>query len=373
MIRLAKRSEYSIISAFLRQHWADNHIYTRSKPLFDWTFGLPLCEESEEYSFALAFHQGECVGILGAIPFTLNVYGETKPAYWLANWMTTRDQRSTTTGLQLLKQFDRTADQVIISFGINANVARIYRALHWQVLETTPRYLALSPHHQERIRALLAALYPDIPFTMVESMLKFFTIPSDGSKGDVSLEAPIGLSDWDAKGWRFFAPNLIGAARHSAYLKWRYLDHPHFQYHCYFLPFEGRMGLLVYRIEHFHYRPSEQAEPISERLLRVVEFLAVSKEQSIQFLQLLQQKLLEHDALGFDMWGFYGKTEQWLNEIGISCTEDFSSYVPFPSRFQPIEPTLTTIMSAFKGVEQIPSRGSDWYWTKSDSDQDRPN
>ncbi len=39
--RFANLGEYPRISDFLNEHWAKNHIYTRNRPLFDWSFHRP--------------------------------------------------------------------------------------------------------------------------------------------------------------------------------------------------------------------------------------------------------------------------------------------------------------------------------------------
>lgn len=372
MVRLAKFEDYSIISDFLHQHWSANHIYTRSKALFDWTFRPRDSTDSDHYSFALALDGSDCIGILGAIPFTLNVYGESRLAYWLANWMTVTDKRTTTAGLQLLKFFDRTAHQVLISFGINQNVARIYQALRWNLLTSTPRYLAFVPSCQDRILFLLSALYPTHSTYSLKEMVNFFHFPIEQvnafSKNDLQAD----LSDWDQYGWKHFSTQSICASRHSDYLQWRYLRHPIFTYHLSIFPSDDQLGLLVYRVEPFSFQDQDGSQR-NEVLLRVVELLPVSQTNLQQMLFFLYQQLITHNAIGFDLWGFYGPCDLWLKSLGFHTTDEHPFGMLFPSRFQPLEPNATTIMSAFKGIALIPKPNSDWYWTKSDSDQDRPN
>jgi hypothetical protein len=69
-IRYAHLNEYPQISRFLDNHWAKNHVYTRERDLFDWTFHRPGHWCADKYSMSVALDGNELVGILGGIPFT---------------------------------------------------------------------------------------------------------------------------------------------------------------------------------------------------------------------------------------------------------------------------------------------------------------
>ncbi|MBV9742785.1 MAG: hypothetical protein JO099_03405, partial [Acidobacteriia bacterium] len=74
--RYARFEEYSKVTQFIDEYWAKDHIYLRSKPLFDWTFRRGGNHwEDETYSLAVGEHNDELVGILGGIPFDFNVLG----------------------------------------------------------------------------------------------------------------------------------------------------------------------------------------------------------------------------------------------------------------------------------------------------------
>ena len=77
--------EYPRVSQFLDEYWAKNHIYTRDRRLFDWSFHRAGHWDPASYSFSLALDGSELVGILGGIPFTLNRFGESSKAVWIVN------------------------------------------------------------------------------------------------------------------------------------------------------------------------------------------------------------------------------------------------------------------------------------------------
>ena len=57
LFRYARYDEYPEIARFLNDYWAKDHIYVRSRPLFDWTFSRRGQWEEGTYSFAVAEDQ----------------------------------------------------------------------------------------------------------------------------------------------------------------------------------------------------------------------------------------------------------------------------------------------------------------------------
>ena len=81
------------------------------------------------------------------------------------------------------------------------------------------------------------------------------------------------------------------------------------------------------------------------------------------------------DAIGIDFYSYHTVTNAWAERHGFVTV----NHLPFgdllPSRFQPIDNKGGVIPSAVKvGIPAPASDGPcDWYWTRSDSDQDRAN
>src|ERR1700737_4000669 len=138
--RYARLDEYERVARFIDEHWAADHIYVRSKPLFDWTFRRgPRHWEDGTYSMGLAEDNGELVGILGGIPFTLNVFGEQSKGVWIVNYVVRSDHRRGSAALRLLSIFRREPFRACIAFGINPATSTIYRVLRGQVNDEIPR------------------------------------------------------------------------------------------------------------------------------------------------------------------------------------------------------------------------------------------
>jgi hypothetical protein len=82
-------------------------------------------------------------------------------------------------------------------------------------------------------------------------------------------------------------------------------------------------------------------------------------------------------ALGADYYGYHGEIGAWLEDTGFLPVQASADGKAIPSRFQPLDDKGGGIMSAMFLHDPIPSCSTRpdcaWYWTKSDSDQDRPN
>src|ERR1039458_8812611 len=91
--RDATLAEYPRVSDFLDKHWFKGHVYTRMRPLFDWTFHRSGYWPENTYSLSLGLDGNELFGILGGIPFTWNQFGQTSKAVWIVNYVLRADYR----------------------------------------------------------------------------------------------------------------------------------------------------------------------------------------------------------------------------------------------------------------------------------------
>jgi Acetyltransferase (GNAT) domain len=371
--RYAGFGEYEKISRFLDSYWAKDHVYVRMPYLFEWTFRGNRLWETDEYCFALAEDKGEIVGTLGGIPFVFNCLGDTSPAVWIVNYMVRPDYRRGSTALSLLDMFRRPFASVI-SFGNNPAVVPFYRALRARLLMNMPRHFMVLPDGTNRLVNLLRMTYPDWPSDRAEKLARDFRImgiPSVSVRSTSALPA-----NWDKNGWPKFGTKLVGAARDLDYLTWRYCNHPCFRYRAMTVEEGDRPGLLIWRLETIRRATPEGLENV-DRIGRLVEFLPSSRNNAKALLSRFWQELAEAGAFAADYYGYYGESRVWLQESGFREVGEHPDGPAIPSRFQPLEPKGGNILSAVFVGDQVPACSMDlacnWYWTKSDSDQDRPN
>ena len=300
-LRYAGLDDAPRIRRFLAEYWSADNIYLREPRLFEWTFGRRDLWDREGYSFALAEAAGELVGILGAIPFTLNHHGASARALWLANYMIAPTHRRGPLAVRLLQAMRREPYAATIAFGINPRTAPIYQVLRWRVVENIPRHLAVLPEAVDRLARLIGLAHADVPADRAASIARRYAVadaPGDAPACETALP-----EDWDERGWRPFAATTVGAARDRDYLRWRYLDHPLFAYRVLALREADRIGLLVWRLETI--RGAAEAGEI-DRIGRIVEWIPCSAANARGLFARLRIELREAGALGADFSCYHG-------------------------------------------------------------------
>lgn len=371
--RYAGRGDYPGISRFLDTYWAKDHAYVRLPQLFEWTFGREHLWQHDGYSFALAADKGEIVGILGGIPYVFNCLGSTSLGVWTVNYMVRPDYRRGATALRLLDMFRRSFSATV-SFGNNTEIVPLYRALRARLLMDMPRHFTVLPNAVGRMVNLLQLTYPDWSSQRAEELAHAFSridVPQTSVPSSNTLPAT-----WDTHDWSCLAPRMIGAVRDLNYLTWRYSAHPCFQYRFLTAPEGDRTGLVVWRLETIR-RDTPQGLVEVDRIGRLVEFLPASRDNAEVLLSLFWRALTEADAIGADYYNYHGESRMWLLDLGFPATNSHPDGQAIPSRFQPLESKGGRILSTIFVPASVPLCSDDpqcnWYWSKSDSDQDRPN
>lgn len=372
--RFANGDEYPAISEFLDTHWSKGHIYTRDQELFRWTFRRPQQWEQDGYSFALAEDNGELVGILGGIPFVFNTFGQKSRGVWIVNYVIRPDHRKGTGALQLLSMFRKAPFEATVAAGITKESSVIYRVLRGQVLDPIPRHFMVLPSGGERFVRLLTIAHPDWPMERVEALRAALELKTISR---TQVESYAGLpADWDQKHWPNFAEKTVGAERDSDYLCWRYQRHPRFEYRFISVADGTRSGLAVWRLETIRQRTGKGLEDV-DRIGRLVEFLPASEQNARDLLTAFSQELGAAGAFGADYYGFHGPSRAWLIDSGFTAVSGLADGAGIPTRFQPLDGKTGDILSAMFVPATLPpcsaAQDCSWYWTKSDSDQDRPN
>lgn len=373
-VRYAQLDDYPRLSAFLDTYWAKDHVYVRQRSLFDWTFGRRELWPHDGYSFALAEDCGEVVGILGGVPFVMNCFGRTAPGVWLLNYLVRPDYRRGVLALRLLNMFRQPLFTVTIAFGVSMAAVPLYTALRAHVLETIPRHVAIFPDAVERATHLLRLAYPDWPVARAHTLAKALRYHENlEAAGPHETAIP---ANWDTQDWPRWAACTVGAARDTAYLRWRYQNHPDFTYRILTVREGKRTGLAVWRLETICRATSQGREPV-DRIGRLVEFLPASRTNAEALLACFWQALREVDAIGADYYGYHGGISVWLHETGFHAVQYCTDGLAMPARFQPLDGKGGRIVSAVFVPDDVPACAAEvqcpWYWTKSDADQDRPN
>jgi len=371
--RFANSDEYPQISAFLDAYWAKDHIYCRDKPLFDWTFNKRAHWQQDGYSFAMAEDNGNLVGILGGIPFYFNVFGKTVNGVWIANYVISPDHRRGTLALQLLSQFRSEAFPAVIASGINPATSTIYKVLRGQVLAEIPRHFLVLPGQGPRLEKLLEIARPEWDAEKLRFLANSFELSTHPAVEAVSSKCI--PASWDEVDWPEIAARTVGASRTRDFLMWRYQRHPDFEYRTIAIADGARTGLAVWRLETIR-KAIDGVRVDVEKIGRLVEFLPTSPANAEGLFAEFVNQLKASDAMGADYYGYHGPTRETLRQLGFRATDEVAG-ADMPSRFQPLDGKGGGILSAMFVPADTPActiaADCPWYWTKADSDQDRPN
>lgn len=346
------------LQAFIDEHWKAGHVLARDAELLRWQHPRP---DPGELSVLVADGpDGELRGILGIIPVPYCARGERGDGAWLTTWVVTPEARTEQLGLALLRRAMDGPD-FVGTLGGNDTTMRVLRALRFETRAAVPRWLRGGD--PDALRALLGAADMSLPAEAGASLRP--AGPAAPPPG-VAVEP---WSDEAARAWdRAWHDGLAAATtgiwRDSAYLRWRYLEHPSFRYELRVARGAGgeALGLLAYRRQDVHDRP--------EHVVRVVELLGEPAGTRALAAHLAREAIGEGTAFA----DFYCTSERYaaaLTEVA-GFVPEASLGASLPALFQPLDARRTALTAALWTPAEAPF-GDDVYFTRSDCDQDRPN
>ena len=359
-----------VLQSLIDSHWRKGHILARDGALLRWQYRHP--SDPERLSVLLAEHNGDPVGMMGLIPCGFCVRGARVPGAWLAMWLTVPEWRPRRLGLRLLRQLFTRDYGMVGVLGVNQETTgAIYKALGFAAFDVVPRWVRItSPEALANLVADNADRYSPAARAGWAAAAR---------RGLTAAPAPARLAGWNpetAARWdqawhEQFAPRLVGTWRDAAYLRWRYVDHPRYQYQLRFIesPSGGALeGLLVSRIEKVRDR--------GESVLRVVEFLSTASVGAA----LARVVLDEGEAAQVAFTDFFCTSAAVAPYLeGAGFVREEAMQAPLPSRFQPLDFNHTRLNGVFwirpdiAGDSQAFFDTPAFYVTRADGDQDRPS
>ncbi|MDM5231841.1 GNAT family N-acetyltransferase [Lysinibacillus pakistanensis] len=365
-IRLFKIDEIALLMESIHRIWAKNHILARDEQLVRFMFydnpNRQLITDDNHLTFVGAWIDGEVVGLLGAMPFEFNDQGKKGLAITLANWIVDPNYRDSGAGLALLDFVQGLNPNIILAMGLSEEAAKLYRLMRWSLVEDIPRWIGLN-NKELTIQAILNGNEQPIRYV---NPLKGLNVNSNISCFEItSLQE----EEWEQYNKGFFEKKSIGVKRDSKFLKWRYFNHPTFNYRKFVCKdSSGITGLLIVRIELIQNQ---------FKIGRIVEFIAKNQDSAVKLANELVA--LDSEILFYDFYCYSSISSWGLEAIGFKRT--FTSQEDLfmlPTRFQPIDYLNTKLMTAMYISDKQTYRLNHiadqlWYITKGDADQDRPN
>ena len=344
------------LRAFLARVYRPDYILCRDEELFSWQFGEAADGGSSAFRLKLARLGDEIVGCLGYIPVEVSLGGRIMRGAWVVNWMVDPLRRRLGLGPLLMREVTSRFD-VALNVGPNRDARDLLGRMGWTDFGELVRHVcvldvraagALTRTGELRW-PLEAAPQPggELPQgTTVESVRRF---------GDDATRL------WD----EVWGQRAAGTRRSAEFLNRRYAEHPHFNYRLFELRRRGRLaGLAVYRVE--------DVQGASARVGRIVELVS-EPEAARCLLRAVLADALSRGVAALDFFCSSGRLSALLTREGFLPGEDEAA-AQLPILFQPIDWRRQGI-SFMAYLRNTPGADGlrDWYVTKGDGDQDRPN
>ncbi len=329
-IRLYKNEDLPGFQDYISRAFHEKYIL-RDKKYIDWQY---------QNSLYLALAGEKIIGHFGFRDLPYKIYDGTITARVLINLFVLEEYRRAGVGALLARTVLDTPNPVLVS-GYTPFSQRLFPHLRdrWSDAGNLGRYIAILNN-----RHSIFAKFPGP------------TIKIDGNHDRLSeaLSAEEAGKLWDQTRGRY----PVTVERSAEYINWRFLRHPFFQYKFLLLEGEGELvGYLVYRIE--------EAEDF--RIARIVDCVAKEGAEEKLFIGILRKaKELGIHAVDFMFSGnLYRQALLDAGFLDIAGTE----FEKFPILFSPISHKKTFINVGY----DIKAPLADFYITKADGDQDRPN
>lgn len=343
------------LKRFIAKSYGENYVLGVNDAYFDWQFAAPTLTTGRQCNLRLALVCGEIAGCLGYIPADVNVGSHTLNGAWLANWMVDPEKRHLGLGPQLVSEVTKDFD-VTLALGASLDAREILERMGWTDFNMLNRYVQVLDPEQA---SLLTR----------EGWLDWPTDVSLASTPSIETVRLISRFDnevttlWD-RVWGS-QRRAAGTRRTAQFLNWRYADHPQFDYRLFEARTAGKLrGFGVYRVE------SVQDLPV--RVGRIVELVA-ERDFETRILNAIVTDARSNEVAALDFFCASDRLSNVFTECGF-LPGTHPSVTDIPLLYQPIDRRKTGI-TFLADLQNIPDVAGieDWYVTKSDGDQDRPN
>lgn len=341
------------LQAFFARVYRPDYILRVNEALFRWQFGGMPVSEKKLYHVKLALLDGRIAGCLGYVPVEVNLGRGVVRGAWTANWVVDPDWQRIGLGVLLMRELTRQFD-ITLAVGLSRDSRALLPRMGWNDFGELTRYICvLDP---QNARALTETGRLEWP---TGALLK--GPPQGATVKPVNRFSDDATILWD-KTW---GASAAGTRRSAEFLNWRYTRHPVFNYRLFEARRNGQLsGLAVYRVE--------QVRNMQARVGRIVELVSETGVERCLLKAVIDDARL-HDVAVLDFFCSSRRFSTIMGQCGFLPAEDKAA-VEIPTLFQPIDRRRTGIpfMAYLLNVPDA-TEPHDWYVTKGDGDQDRPN
>jgi len=293
----------------------------------------------------IAMINKKIIGHFGFRDVVYKVGSESRKVRVLMNLYVSRAYHKAGVGPLLVKAVFDTPNPVLVS-GYNEVSSRLYAHFRsgWKEAGALRRFMkVLDPAHS----LVKNCNVPRVSETGTEEKQEFFI--EEVHRADSSFDAL-----WSRTRDRY----QCTIERSSEYLNWRFFTHPHLRYEVHAIRKSGDLcGFVVSRKE----------EDQGFGIVRIIDLVASEGYETKLFREVIRRARDEKAAM-IDFMHSGSCYDSALAATGFFDTAG-TDFAAFPAVFSPISWERTSICVAYDLDQPL----DQWYVTKADGDQDRPN
>lgn len=363
-VRFFSVSEFNLLLKSIERLWGKNHIYCRNPELLKYmVYNTPYRKQvttDDNTTFIGLFDGNKVVGLSGMMPQMANIFGKKVLSTTGTIWIVDKEYKLE--GLELLKYLLSFKPGLHVGPGINTKVKKLYKMLKWETFDDFPRWIGTK--NVEKLKSSF-----NIPNKF---LLKDLERIEQSDSQNYVFDDTINEEKWDEFYNKKFAKKTIGTARDFKFLKWRYVDYPFFDYKLISLTTveQEYKGLVVYRVENIEIGGNKA------HIGRILEIIYDDLNEGIRLVQHMINA--ENNILFWDFYCLSSVTALALEYIGFRRLPPSENEKYIPTRFHPVDYEVMNIQGTIYIDEKIKKFlklvvDQQWYVTRGDGDQDRPN
>lgn len=348
------RSHLPELKRFIAKSYGERYVLGINDAYFRWQYESSPISQGHDFHLRLARVDGEIAACLGYVPVDVSTGTRMVRGCWLANWMVSPDQRHVGLGPLLAQNVARGFDATL-ALGANQEAKDIFARMGWTDFGMLQRSVRVIDPVQAA--QLCESGQLDWPARLDLGPGRFDEMVSRVERFDAEA-----TSLWDQL---CDAEQIAGTRRSAEFLNWRYADHSDFSYRMWEARRGGELvGFAVYRLE--------TARDLPIRIARLVELVG-DRDAGPGLIHAVLLDAQRESAVAMDFFCSSSRWQAVLSAWGFLPGEHPAA-ASIPILYQPIDRRRAGIRF-LADLKLIPDTAHtmDWYVTKADGDQDRPN